>query len=287
MAPLFEMHLQKHMMLELLSTNSVDNKLGTNDMGLDRVAIVTGGLQGIGLAVAEKLAGQGARVAIGSRRGGDGKMAKAARQAAGAQGLVASLDVGSTESVESFVNRVHSSLGAPEILVNAAGVTIHQTVCGHSDKDWEQVIDINLNGPFRMIRACLPGMKDRKWGRIVNIASTAARIAAPTHAAYCASKTGLIGLTRAVALEGGPHGVTCVAVSPGWVETDMLRSSARTMAAISGRTEAEEIAAMRASNPQNRLIQPEEIASVVAFCCSDAVPGLTMEDIQVNAGALW
>ena len=179
------------------------------------------------------------------------------------------------------------SLGPPEILVNAAGVSVHQTVSGHSDEDWDTVIDINLSGPFRMIRACLPDMKGRGWGRIVNIASTAARTAAPTHAAYCASKTGLVGLTRAVALEGGPHGITCVAISPGWVETDMLRESAHIMAEKSGRSQAEEIAAMGASNPQNRLIQPQEIAAVAVFCCSEAAAGLTMEDIQVNAGAIW
>jgi 3-hydroxybutyrate dehydrogenase len=130
-------------------------------------------------------------------------------------------------------------------------------------------------------------MKQRGWGRIINIASTAARTAAATHAAYCASKTGLIGLTRAVALEGAPRGVTCVAISPGWVETDMLRESANILARKSGRSQAEEIAIMGASNPQNRLIQPSEIAALVAFCCSEAAAGLTMEDIQVNAGALW
>jgi NAD(P)-dependent dehydrogenase (short-subunit alcohol dehydrogenase family) len=138
-----------------------------------------------------------------------------------------------------------------------------------------------------MIRACLPAMMEKGWGRIVNIASTAARVAASTHGAYCASKAGLVGLTRAVAIEAAPHGVTCVAVSPGWVETDMLRQSAKVMAAETGRSQAQEIKIMAESNPQNRLIQPEEIAALAAFCCSDAAAGLTMEDIQVNAGALW
>jgi 3-hydroxybutyrate dehydrogenase len=178
-------------------------------------------------------------------------------------------------------------MGIPDILVNAAGVSVHQTICGHSDEDWDAVIDANLSGPFRMIRACLPDMKERGWGRIINIASTAARVAAETHGAYCASKAGLVGLTRAVAIEGGPYGVTCLAISPGWVETEMLRESARTIAAKSGRSQAEEIAIMGASNPQNRLIQPQEIAALATFCCSDAAAGLTMEDIQVNAGALW
>jgi NAD(P)-dependent dehydrogenase (short-subunit alcohol dehydrogenase family) len=256
-------------------------------MGQRRIAIVTGGLQGIGLAIAAELASQGAGVAVGARRGGDEAMAAAARETIGDDCLVAALDVRSTDSVETFVGQVRESLGPPDILVNAAGITLHQTVEGHTEDDWVDVIDINLNGPFRMIRACLPGMKSRAWGRIVNIASTAAHTAAATHAAYCASKAGLLGLTRAVALEGAPHGVTCLAISPGWVETDMLRESAGILAQKSGRSQAEEIAIMGASNPQNRLIQPSEIAALTAFCCSDAAPGLTMEDIQVNAGALW
>ena len=251
------------------------------------IAVVTGGLQGIGLAIAKTLAERGVRVAIGSRRGDDLEASRTALQIAGQDGLVAQLDVSNSQSVAEFVEGVRQRIGVPDILINAAGVSVHQFVCGHSDQDWDAVIDINLSGPFRMIRECLPDMKKQGWGRIVNIASTAARTAAPTHAAYCASKAGLVGLTRAVALEGGPHGVTCIAISPGWVETEMLRESANIMARSSGRTQAEEIAAMGASNPQNRLIQPEEIASLAAFCCSEDAAGLTMEDIQVNAGALW
>jgi NAD(P)-dependent dehydrogenase (short-subunit alcohol dehydrogenase family) len=250
-------------------------------------AIVTGGLQGIGLAIATELTRQGARVAVGARRGGDANHSTAAKTAVGNSGMVAALDVCSNDSIEDFVAAVRGTIGIPDILVNAAGVSVHQTICGHSDEDWDAVIDANLSGPFRMIRACLPDMKDNGWGRIVNIASTAVRVAAATHGAYCASKAGLVGLTRAVAIEGGPHGVTCVAISPGWVETEMLRESAKTMASKSGRSQVEEIEIMAESNPQNRLIQPEEIAAVVAFCCSEAAPGLTMEDIQVNAGALW
>lgn len=256
-------------------------------MSKKRVAIVTGGLQGIGLSIARALTEQGVRVAVGSRRGDDPDQASAALQAVGEQGMVTALDVASTGSVKSFVEQVGLKLGTPDILVNAAGITIHQMVEGHSDEDWKQVIDINLDGPFKMIRACLPEMKKNGWGRIVNIASTAARVGEETHAAYCASKAGLVGLTKAVAKEGGPHAVTCVAISPGWVETEMLRESAGIMARKSGRSVEQEIAVMAQSNPQNRLIQPEEIAALAVFCCSDAAAGLTMEDIQVNAGALW
>lgn len=241
----------------------------------------------MGLAIAASLAAKGMNVAVGARRAGDSALAGRVAETVGASCLVAPLDVRSVESVESFVDAVRSSFGPPDILVNAAGITIAQIVEGHTEEEWLDVIDINLNGPFRMISACLPEMKQRGWGRIINIASTAARVAAATHSAYCASKTGLIGLTRAVALEGAPHGVTCVAVSPGWVETDMLREVAAKLGQKSGRTQAEEIAIMGASNPQNRLIQAEEIAALVAFCCSQEAAGLTMEDIQVSAGALW
>jgi NAD(P)-dependent dehydrogenase (short-subunit alcohol dehydrogenase family) len=250
-------------------------------------AIVTGGLQGIGLATAEELSRQGAHIAVGARRGNDDNMVQKVKQLLGNECLVGYLDVCQQESIDTFIQSVKTTYGHPDILVNAAGVTTHQLVDGHSDVDWDAVININLSGPFRMIRACLPDMKAAKWGRIVNIASTAARVTEATHGAYCASKAGLVGLTKAVAKEGGPYGISCLSVSPAWVETDMLQASAHTLAASSGRSYDEEIAIMASSNPQNRLIQPSEIAKVVAFCCSDAAPGLTMEDIQVNAGALW
>jgi NAD(P)-dependent dehydrogenase (short-subunit alcohol dehydrogenase family) len=252
-----------------------------------RIAIVTGGLQGMGLAIAAELTRQGISVAVGARRGDDEAASKDAREAVGEQGIVAALDLRHTASVEAFVEQVRSKLGSPDIVINAAGVTLHHNICGHTDEAWDDVINTNLNGPFRMIRACLPDMKKQGWGRIVNIASTAARIADATHGAYCASKAGLVGLTKAVAVEGAPHGVTCVAISPGWVETHMLHQSALTIAQRTGRTQAQEVALMATSNPQNRLVQPEEIAALVAFCCSDAAKGLTMEDIQLNAGAVW
>ena len=247
-----------------------------------KTAIVTGGTSGIGLEIARTLVQRGAMVAIGGRR--------SPTEYADLQDsdfLVSQLDVCQSESVEKFVNLVNDSLGKPDILVNAAGITVHQEVCGHTDVDWDAVITTNLNGPFKMIRSCLPSMMANHWGRIVNIASTAASTADATHAAYCASKAGLLGLTRAVALEGAPYGVTCTSVSPTWVETEMLRNSIDMMAKRSGRTIAAEKAEIATANPQNRIVQANEIAELVSFLCSDLAPALTMEDIQVNAGAHW
>ena len=252
-----------------------------------RTAVVTGGLIGIGQAVAKILGQNGFRVAIGARRGGDPQQQSQARALIGANTIIHPLDVRDESSVAAFCKAVEAETGQIDVLVNSAGTSLHQTICGHTLSDWQDVLDTNLTGPFLMTRACLPAMKDAGWGRIVNIASTAARTAAEDHAAYCASTSGLLGLTRAVALEGAPYGVTCNSVSPTWVETDMLRRSAAIMAQKKGRLEADEIAELAQANPQNRLVQPVEIAALVAFLCSDAAPALTMEDISVNAGAHW
>ncbi len=125
----------------------------------NHIAIVTGGLQGIGLAITAELTRQNIWVAVGARSATDSDRAASAVKAIGNQGMVATLDVQSTSSVTSFVAKVEQALGTPTILVNAAGVSVHQVVDGHSDEDWHATIDTNLSGPFRMIRACLPGMK--------------------------------------------------------------------------------------------------------------------------------
>ena len=147
----------------------------------------------------------------------------------------------------------------------------------------------NLNGAFRMIREVLPGMMERGFGRIVNIGSTAAEGGWKDNPAYCASKAGLLGLTRCVALEGAAQGVTCVMVSPTWVETELMRRNVEQVAAREGkgRTAAELMAEIAAQNPQQRIIQPDEIAALVGFLCGKRAKGITMENIKVTGGALW
>lgn len=226
-----------------------------------RVAIVTGGLTGIGAASAAALKAAGYKVVVGSRSGG-----------------FATLDVSDSESVKAFVDKVQSDLGAPTILVNAAGVYRDAPIDKQTDEDWEADIATNLTGVFKMTRAVLPGMKATGWGRVVNIASTAAHLGAAGYAAYCSSKAAVVALSKVTAIEGAPHGVTCVSISPTWIETPMMDD------AVKGGMSKDWIASQ---NPQNRLVQPEEVAALVAFCCSDASPALTNEDIKVNAGAEW
>ena len=251
-----------------------------------RVAIVTGGFNGIGKAIALALAERGATIAVGARRKPSNAVV-AELDAAADNLFYRQLDVADVDSIDSFVEELASAHGHADILVNSAGVTAHEFVCDHDEQSWLDVIDINLSGPFRMIRACLPKMIERRWGRIINIGSTAATTAVADHAAYCASKSGLLGLNRAVALEGAPHGVSSVVISPTWVQTEMFDISMEIRARNNGRSVDEEIAALVAEQPQKRLVQPRELGALAAFLCHDDALGITMEDIQLNAGALW
>jgi NAD(P)-dependent dehydrogenase (short-subunit alcohol dehydrogenase family) len=252
-----------------------------------RTAIVTGGLSGMGLAIARRLIRDGVDVSIGARRGGDADTVRSILDPQGLSAHVAVLDVRSSASVNGFVEEVVARRGGVDILINTAGVYSEAAVIDHPDDVWDDQIDTNLSGTFRMIRAVMPHMKAAGFGRIVNLASVAAHHGMANNAAYCASKAGLLGLGRCVSLEGAAHGVTCVSISPTWVETEMLRSFIDADIAASGKSREEVRADYAASNPQHQLVQPEEIADLAAFLVSDAGRAITMEDVQVNAGSLW
>ncbi len=271
----------------------------------ERVAMVTGGVSGMGRAIALALAEKGADVIIGSLlaapggedeagtvvyRPGEAQLesTRAEIEALGVRAAAFDLDVCDPQSCRSFFERGQEVFGRIDILVNAAGITAEQTLCGHPERLWLKVMDVNANGPFRMTRLALPGMIDRGWGRIVNIASTAASVGAATSGAYCASKAAVVGLTRCVAQEGAPHGVTCNAISPGWVATDFQKRWMDRIAEDGGQSEGDTIAADAvAENPQKRMIEPREIGALAAFLCSRDALGITGQDLTVSAGSLW
>ena len=271
-----------------------------------RSAWVTGGASGMGRACALALAERGADVAIGSlveaERNNvvdkqkvhlvsteDLSRTGAEIKSHGVRCIATALDVCSNESVDAFFETVVTAFGKLDILVNAAGTFGVHVMVNHPDVLWDRVLDINLNGPYRTIKRCLPGMIERGWGRIVNVASTGAHIGADDHAAYCASKSGVLGLTRCVALEGAPHGVTCNAINPGWVATPMNRLR------LEEKIEVEQVDIsveqyrenLAAGYPQKRLVKPAEIGALSAFLCRDEAFGITGEDITVAAGSLW
>ncbi len=251
-----------------------------------RVAMVTGGASGIGRAIALAFAEAGADVAIGSRTA-ETSPCKDEIEAHGVRALAMNLDVTSTDSVQAFYNTVTKVFGQVDILANSAGIGAEQSMCSHSDEIWHQVIDVNLNGVYRAIKLCLPGMIDRNWGRIINIGSTAVSVGSPTNAAYCASKSAVLGLTRCVALEGAPHHVTCNTISPGWVETDLGKNWMREIAETQGKDLAQYMSELKQINPQKRIIQPKEIGHLAVFLCRDEALGITMQDLTVSAGSLW
>lgn len=253
----------------------------------NKTAIITGGLSGMGLAIARRLAKDGTTVVVGARSAGDAAYVSKILGPDQSNIYAAELDVRSSESVDTFVANVAETYGSVDILINAAGVYEEAAVIEHPDNIWDDHIDTNLSGSFRTIRAVMPHMKRAGWGRIVNIASVAAHNGMANNAAYCTSKAGLLGLGRCVSLEGAALGITCVSISPTWVETEMLRRFIDADIASTGQSLEEVRAEYAKSNPQNQLVQPTEVAELAAFLVSDAARALTMEDYQINAGSLW
>jgi 3-hydroxybutyrate dehydrogenase len=269
-----------------------------------RSACITGGLTGQGYAIAAALADEGANVAVGSYigetagRAGDaatypeqgaiGKVRKKL-EAKAVKVFAGHLDIRDGQSIAGFIAAAEAVCGPADILVNAAGTTAEQPVCGHSDALWHKIIDTNLTGAFRMIRELLPGMIGRKWGRILNIGSTAASIGWKDNPAYCASKSGLLGLSRCVALEGAPYGISCVMISPTWVETELMHRNVAQLVAREGkgRTVTAAMAEIADQNPQKRIIQAGEIATLAAFLCRNEALGISGENIEITGGALW
>ncbi len=250
----------------------------------ERVAIVTGAGRGIGRATALALASRGAHV-LGVSRTED-ELASLADEAP-IEVLVES--VATEEGCERIVAEARSRLGPVEILVPNAGVGSghEREVWAQETKVWRETMSVNLDGPFFLCRAASLDMKERGWGRIVMVSSTSGEKGSPRTSAYTASKHGLMGLMRSVAQDLGPYGVTCNAVLPGWVRTEMAERSARIEAERRGITPEEVWAERDAEYPVGRVVTPEEIAATIAFLASDGASGVNGEGITVALGGLW
>ncbi|MBA3519604.1 MAG: SDR family oxidoreductase [Rhizobiales bacterium] len=269
-------------------------------------AWVTGGASGMGRATALALAAAGADVAIGSLVQSQRAVAlrdqnvhtpadealegtKAAVEAQGVRCIASPLDVCSDCSVEQSFRAVMGGFDKIDILINAAGSSARKLIADHPDDIWRRIIDTNLNGPYRTIKRCFPGMVERRWGRIVNFASTAANVGYARHSAYCSSKAGLLGLTRCVALEGAPHGVSCNAINPGYVATGSNYSASEQEIEIAGLdVSVEEYRARIARDlPQKRFLNPEEVGALAAYLCRDEAFAINSEDITIAMGSQW
>ena len=243
-------------------------------------AVVTGGGRGIGLAIAEALAAAGARLTLLGRD--EGRLERAAARLKDAQGIVA--DVSNQASVDGAFERATQRFGPAAILVNNAGQAESAPFTRTSPELWQRMIAVNMTAAYLCSRAALPAMLDRKQGRIVNIASTAGLKGYAYVTAYCAAKHGLIGLTRALALETARSGVTINAVCPGYTDTDIVAESVQRIVAKTGRSADEARAELARSNPQGRLIDPKEVAAAVLFLCGPDAAAMTGQSIAVAGG---
>jgi len=241
-----------------------------------RIALVTGGNRGLGRAIAEALAEAGASVAVTSR---DARRAEAAAadisKATGGECLGLALDVRDDGQVREVVARVIAELGGIHILVNNAGVNIRETITDLKDESWEEVVDTNLAGAMRCSRAVAGHMKDQGWGRIVNVASMLSLVAIAQRSAYASSKAGLLGLTRAMALDLAPHGVTVNALCPGVFKTEINRPILN---------DPEYLKEFLKQIPLGRMGEPAELKGAAIFLASDASAYMTGAALLVDGG---
>ena len=240
-------------------------------------AVVTGASRGIGLAIARALLAQGARVTLMAR---DTVALEAAAAGLGDDTTWQAADVTDAASVHAAFARA----GTVDILVNNAGQAASAPF-GRTDAAlWQRMLDVNLTGTYHCIQAALPGMLDLGWGRIVNVASTAGLTGYRYVAAYCAAKHGLVGLTRALALEVAAKGVTVNAVCPGYTETDLVLDAVANIARRTGRSADVARADLAAANPQGRLVQPDEVAHAVAWLCMPAASAMNGQAVALAGG---
>jgi NAD(P)-dependent dehydrogenase (short-subunit alcohol dehydrogenase family) len=251
----------------------------------DRAAFITGGGRGIGRAVARAFAREGARVFVVART--TAEVERVAAEVGEGAASYASCDVADPRSVEAAFAAARAFLGSdPDILVNNAGVAESSKFAETSDEFWRRHLDINLTGTFYCMRAALPSMLKKGWGRVVNVASVAGKTGAPYVAAYTASKHGVVGLTRSVALEVARTGVTVNAVCPGYVDTDMTTRAVENIQAKTGRSAAEALEAIKRMSPQQRLVTPEEVAALALLLASHDGRGITGQAINVDGGTV-
>ena len=252
------------------------------EMLKDKHVVITGGGSGIGAVIAEALAKSGAKTTIMGRN--YQRLQEKTEQLA--QGFATTVDVTDEEKVNIAFQMAVQQHGIIDILINNAGNAISVPFEKMKAEQWNEMLALNLSGVFHCTQACLPAMKKQKWGRVINIASTAGLKAYAYVSAYCAAKHGVIGLTRSLALETAKAGITVNAICPGYTETAITESAIENISLKTGRTKAEAREELLKNNPQKRFIQPEEIANTVLWLCQQEAASVTGQAISISGGEL-
>jgi NAD(P)-dependent dehydrogenase (short-subunit alcohol dehydrogenase family) len=249
-----------------------------------KLAVVTGGGRGIGAAIVDELARLGATVALLGRSVEELEAkARQIREHNPVRALAIRCDVADEASVAEAFAAVRAQMGNPEVLVNNAGQSAGIPFAETTREVWDRMLAVNLTGTFLCTREVVPAMVDARSGRIINIASTAGLKGYSHTAAYCAAKHGVVGLTRALAIETAKQGITVNAVCPGYTDTDMARSAIGNLVRA-GRSEEEATKAITRVMPIGRLVRPEEVASAVGWLCAPEAAAVTGQCIGVAGG---
>ena len=254
-----------------------------------RCALVTGSSArtGIGYAVAEALAREGCNVMLSGRGGAPeaGELAAGLAAAYAVEAGYAAAELARPADIEGLIDQTVGRLGRLDILVNNAGTNYPNPVDVLSPGEWDETIAVNLSAAYHTIRLALPAMRQRGWGRIVNIASVLGLVGAANVAAYTASKHGLVGLTKSVSLETADSGITCNAICPGYSRTGLLLRNIEELAAIEGATPESTTAAMlERDQPSRTMVAPADIASLAVFLCSDAAREIRGAALPIDGG---